>query len=46
MAASKVFKSINNEKLPRMETIFPDNIMKKQNNTSDSGLPRVDMQVR
>ena len=37
---------MNNKQLPRVEKIFPDNSMKKQNNYPDGELPRVDMQVK
>ena len=45
IAAIRAFESMSDKQLPRVEKILLDNRMKKQNNTSDGELPRVDIQV-
>ena len=45
MATSKVLESRSDKQLPRVDKIYPDNSMEKQNNSPDGKLPRVDRQV-
>ena len=45
IAAIKVFERRSDKQLPRVEKIFPDNSMEKQNNYPDGELTRVDRQV-
>ena len=45
IATSKVLESRRDKQLPRVDRIYPDNSMEKQNNSPDGELPRVDRQV-
>ena len=45
VATSKVSESRSDKQLPRVDKIYPDNSMEKENNSPDCELPRVDRQV-